>query len=360
VARYVDTDGDGILDREARTKRRDNSCRVENKTRRYWRIIMRQYRLIMVFMVISLIGLTTALSGGVPQLINYNGRLTMPNGQPAADGDYQMIFTIYAVPEDGTGLWYSGIQTVAVEDGIFSYQLGSTNMLPDDLFSESTSRYLGIWVEGEEILPRTQLVTVPYAYHSLRADSAEVAEYAVLSETATYSNSAANADMVDNLHGSDLVQTSGDQTVDGTKTFNAIPVLPASDPVSDNQAARKAYVDGAITGKGWQHSGAIIYNAPAPSDWSTLDLSSYVGSNYAFVVIKVYQGARSYFKFKPYGSAGDWHKEGDADDYAANAGRIDENGAAIVCLETDSTGRLEWHVDPGAGNYILTLLGYIR
>lgn len=33
------------------------------------------------------------------------------------------------------------------------------------------------------------------------------------------------------------------QTIAGIKTFSSIPVLPASDPTTDNQAARKAYVD---------------------------------------------------------------------------------------------------------------------
>lgn len=33
------------------------------------------------------------------------------------------------------------------------------------------------------------------------------------------------------------------QTVAGIKTFSSIPVLPASDPTSDNEMARKAYVD---------------------------------------------------------------------------------------------------------------------
>ncbi|MBW1953874.1 MAG: hypothetical protein JRI66_12475, partial [Deltaproteobacteria bacterium] len=40
-----------------------------------------------------------------------------------------------------------------------------------------------------------------------------------------------------------LVDKSTNQTVAGVKTFAEIPVLPASDPTSDNQAARKAYVD---------------------------------------------------------------------------------------------------------------------
>lgn len=39
------------------------------------------------------------------------------------------------------------------------------------------------------------------------------------------------------------VKLSGNQTVQGVKTFGSIPVLPASDPTTDNQAVRKAYVD---------------------------------------------------------------------------------------------------------------------
>jgi hypothetical protein len=39
------------------------------------------------------------------------------------------------------------------------------------------------------------------------------------------------------------VQKTGDEVVNGIKTFGAIPVGPANDPTTDNQLARKAYVD---------------------------------------------------------------------------------------------------------------------
>lgn len=44
-------------------------------------------------------------------------------------------------------------------------------------------------------------------------------------------------------HDATKVGKSGDETVGGIKTFSSIPVLPASDPTSDNQAVRKKYVD---------------------------------------------------------------------------------------------------------------------
>jgi hypothetical protein len=43
--------------------------------------------------------------------------------------------------------------------------------------------------------------------------------------------------------GNTFVNLTGNESISGTKTFSTIPVLPASDPTSDNQAARKAYVD---------------------------------------------------------------------------------------------------------------------
>lgn len=61
----------------------------------------------------------------------------------------------------------------------------------------------------------------------------------------------ASADVTDatNVASAGAVMTSGDQTVSGTKTFSAIPVLPASSPSSDNQAARKKYVDDGLATK---------------------------------------------------------------------------------------------------------------
>jgi len=39
------------------------------------------------------------------------------------------------------------------------------------------------------------------------------------------------------------VNTNGAQTIAGVKTFSSIPLLPASDPTTDNQAVRKAFVN---------------------------------------------------------------------------------------------------------------------
>jgi hypothetical protein len=43
--------------------------------------------------------------------------------------------------------------------------------------------------------------------------------------------------------GATALRTKDDQTVAGVKTFSSIPVLPASDPTTDNQLVRKSYID---------------------------------------------------------------------------------------------------------------------
>jgi hypothetical protein len=125
--------------------------------------------------------LSPYVSADVPQYINYQGRLTDSAGDPAADGDYEMTFAIYTKGTvSGESVWTSSAQTVPVSDGLFSCRLGP---IPDSVFTSSFyygSRYLGITVDGyPEASPRTQLVTTPYSFVALRADTATVSDTAL-------------------------------------------------------------------------------------------------------------------------------------------------------------------------------------
>jgi hypothetical protein len=111
----------------------------------------------------------------VPQMINYQGRLTDSGGDPVADGDYDITFTIWNWESGGTLIWNSGPQTITVTGGLFSYKLGSAEPLPHSMFTDTT-RWLEITVETDPpISPRTKFITAPYAYHSLRSDTAAYA-----------------------------------------------------------------------------------------------------------------------------------------------------------------------------------------
>jgi len=107
----------------------------------------------------------------VPQLINYQGRLTDDGGEPA-NGSKFMKFKIYGSVSGDDSLWSSGLQAVTITDGLFNYELGSNVVLPADLFTGNDPRYLGITVDTDaEIVPRVQFITVPYAFHASVADS---------------------------------------------------------------------------------------------------------------------------------------------------------------------------------------------
>jgi hypothetical protein len=64
---------------------------------------------------------------------------------------------------------------------------------------------------------------------------------APLTITSTTVVSNLNADTVDALHSTDIVQMTGNQTVAGIKTFSSSPVVPT--PTTDMQTSTKKYVD---------------------------------------------------------------------------------------------------------------------
>jgi hypothetical protein len=68
-----------------------------------------------------------------------------------------------------------------------------------------------------------------------------------------------------NRYGS-AVLLSGAQTIGGTKTFSDIPILPASNPTADNEAARKAYTDTKLPTAGGTHTGTLWMSNGALKD----------------------------------------------------------------------------------------------
>ncbi|MCK4373428.1 MAG: hypothetical protein KAW61_09775, partial [candidate division Zixibacteria bacterium] len=84
-------------------------------------------------------GLALMTMADVPQMINYQGRLTDSLSDPVPDGDYEVTFEIWndRFAFQDTLLWTSGPQTVTVQNGLFTYNLGSAETLPLSLFTRS-------------------------------------------------------------------------------------------------------------------------------------------------------------------------------------------------------------------------------
>ena len=128
---------------------------------------IRNYR-VLVCAVGAIMLMGTIAFAEVPGTMNYQGRLTDLSGNPVTNGNYSIVFRMYAVADGGTAFWTSDRMTVSVVDGLFSVKLGP---FAGNMFSSDSSRWLGITVEGDdEISPRTQLVSVPYAFHAKEAE----------------------------------------------------------------------------------------------------------------------------------------------------------------------------------------------
>jgi hypothetical protein len=100
----------------------------------------------------------------VPQLMNFQGRLTKPDGTPVANGNYSVRFSLFDALTGGTEKWNQTVNPVAVRDGTFAVLLTG---FPAGAFHGN------LWLEikvGDALplTPRQQLVSVAYA---MKADS---------------------------------------------------------------------------------------------------------------------------------------------------------------------------------------------
>lgn len=107
----------------------------------------------------------------VPQLINYQGKLTK-SGICSLDTTIFMVFKIYIDSTASGYLWTETQNSVKVEGGVFNVLLGSVATIPDSVFNGSI-RYLGVKVGSDaEMTPRKPIVSVGYAFRSGFSDTA--------------------------------------------------------------------------------------------------------------------------------------------------------------------------------------------
>jgi hypothetical protein len=107
-------------------------------------------------------GAAAIQSGPVPEeivadKINYQGWLTDLGGTPL-NGEYPMRFEIYDAETGGSSLWDSGPLDVDVDHGRFSADLDV-----DPLDFDGQELWIRIYVNGEWLEPRQELLSTPYA-----------------------------------------------------------------------------------------------------------------------------------------------------------------------------------------------------
>jgi len=99
----------------------------------------------------------------IPQVLNYQGKVTDTGGVPVSDGDYSMTFTLYDAETSGTSLWSSGGMTVTVSGGVFSVLMGDTGQ-PALSLDFDEDYWVEVEIEGDVQSPRMRIGSGGYAY----------------------------------------------------------------------------------------------------------------------------------------------------------------------------------------------------
>lgn len=168
-----------------------------------------------LFAVLAALALLLAaapVSAAIPRLINFQGRLADSSGTPRV-GQWTMVFGIYTVTSGGTAC-FSESQAVAVNSGLFNANIGSASGGIGAGCDFSLPYYLQITVGGEALSPRIALTAAAYAMRAQVADNSVLlgglapgnGAGQIPSNNGTL-NSTLHADLLDNLHASDIINS---------------------------------------------------------------------------------------------------------------------------------------------------------
>ncbi len=128
-----------------------------------------------MLLILCLIAASTADAAISPKL-TYQGRLLDSAGVPVANGDYLLRFRIYDALAGGNTLWDDGTRQLTITNGLLTYVLGDSTAIPNNLFANNSSLWLGVKVGvDDEMSPRTEVTAAAFSFQTLRADTAEVA-----------------------------------------------------------------------------------------------------------------------------------------------------------------------------------------
>ncbi len=109
--------------------------------------------------------------GQIPEVIDYQGKLTNASGV-GIEGTLDMTFRLYPTLAGGTAIWsevHSGADIVTIEKGLFSVELGS--ITPFDTMAFADQYFLEIEIDGDIMAPRQPLNTAAYAMRAKFADA---------------------------------------------------------------------------------------------------------------------------------------------------------------------------------------------
>jgi len=116
-----------------------------------------------IIMFTGIVILASIAGAEIPRVISYQGRISDGEGNPVTDGTYNMRFRLFDAETGGNLEWDSGVQSIALDGGIFNVLLGDAGQSAVDLpFDEDY--WLVVTFDGVNQLLRQRLSSVGYAY----------------------------------------------------------------------------------------------------------------------------------------------------------------------------------------------------
>lgn len=127
-----------------------------------------------------LVAIIAPAAMAVPDGINYQAYLTNIDGT-AVDTTITITFAAYNVDIGGVPLW-SQTDSVAVDRGLFSVTLANPlNPFPAGMFDNPV--YIGLFVAGEEMLPRRELTSAAFSFKAADSDTLQGVQASTLDQS---------------------------------------------------------------------------------------------------------------------------------------------------------------------------------
>jgi hypothetical protein len=130
-------------------------------------------RIFLVCMTLLLAVIVGTASASIPHKINYQGQIKDTSTGDPLVGTVNLTFRIYDASSGGTQLWTESQSAEADANGVISVVLGSATPIDIDFDGPV---WLEVAVDGETLLPRREVASVPFAFYAEKADVAENAD----------------------------------------------------------------------------------------------------------------------------------------------------------------------------------------
>lgn len=134
---------------------------------RYKKVIMKFIKSIFIFLIFIAVAAEMPAQVSTPR-IRTQGTLKDAAGAALPNGTRSITFKLFNVSGGGTALWEE-TANVTISGGIYTHLLGSVNPLNPAIFNQTL--FIGRFMNGKELLPRSEMSASPYALYVKEASN---------------------------------------------------------------------------------------------------------------------------------------------------------------------------------------------